>query len=173
MATWFPYYGNLCSEEKKDGTCTVNQGLTASLAEKNIAIRRTIQQEMSKADIEAMADEDNLKQFASITNSYFTFDKKYAGLSCSDYIDSLEDKKGVCQDYAQMFAMMCWEEGFECRIIFGESDKGYHAWNQVRIDGSWKYIDVEWSGSGGGYWLSETLWDDHWDPEIISIREMY
>jgi len=38
-----------------------------------------------------------------------------------------------------------------------------HAWNKVKADGVWYYIDTYWNAGLGSfkYFLSETLWADH------------
>ena len=44
---------------------------------------------------------------------------------------------------------------------------GGHAWNQVKVNGKWYYIDCTWDDPVGGgyenykYYLSESLWSDH------------
>ena len=76
-------------------------------------------------------------------------------------------KEGVCQSYAFAFYMMAISAGLECRFVSGTADGGGHAWNQVKVDGKWYYIDCTWDDPVGGgyenykYYLSESLWSDH------------
>lgn len=46
----------------------------------------------------------------------------------------------------------------------GDAD---HAWNRVKVDGVWYYIDCTWDDPVGGgaenyqYFLSKSIWKDH------------
>jgi transglutaminase/protease-like cytokinesis protein 3 len=72
----------------------------------------------------------------------------------------LRTMKGVCDGYAQLFAALAQSMGLEAERIVGNS-KGYgyvvgsridgpanHAWNAVKIFGSWQLVDCTW---GAGY----------------------
>ncbi|NDI98802.1 hypothetical protein GWA97_06910 [Flavobacterium sp. LaA7.5] len=71
---------------------------------------------------------------------------------------TLRSKKGVCQGYAYLFAIVAEKVGLEAEIITGTS-KSYpdhigrypnisdHAWNAVKINGEWKLVDATW-GAG-------------------------
>lgn len=86
-------------------------------------------------------------------------------------------KEGVCNSYAIAFYMMAVSAGLDCRYVTG----GNHAWNQVKVDGKWYYIDCTWDDpimnghSGGGegyeYYLSETLWSDHTIEESKDLAD--
>lgn len=86
-------------------------------------------------------------------------------------------KEGVCNSYAIAFYMMAVSAGLDCRYVTG----GNHAWNQVKVDGKWYYIDCTWDDpimnghSGGGegyeYYLSETLWSDHTMEESKDLAD--
>jgi transglutaminase/protease-like cytokinesis protein 3 len=71
----------------------------------------------------------------------------------------LKTMKGVCDGYAQLFAALAQSMGLEAERIGGNS-KGYgyvvgsridgpgnHAWNAVKIDGTWQLVDCTW-GAG-------------------------
>lgn len=54
---------------------------------------------------------------------------------------------GVCGAYAQAMQLLCEASGLPCRLVLGEAigaTSGWvgHAWNQVRIEGSWYQMDV-------------------------------
>jgi hypothetical protein len=67
-------------------------------------------------------------------------------------------RKGICQDYSQLYKAMCRAVGLECQIISGHardffkpnraSNFSPHTWNVVKIDGQWQLMDVTW---GAGY----------------------
>ena len=57
--------------------------------------------------------------------------------------------KSVCQGYAKAFEYFMDVLGIECELISGTANNGNgtwagHAWNKVKIDGKWLYIDVTW-----------------------------
>ena len=78
---------------------------------------------------------------------------------------TLSDNKAVCEGFAQTFKKVCELMGIRCLFIDGYSKVnvndigknpsiGDHAWNAVKIDNTWKLIDVTWaSGSANG-----TVW---------------
>lgn len=90
-------------------------------------------------------------------------------------------KEGVCQSYAIAFYMMATAAGLDCQYVTGTADGGGHAWNQVKVDGTWYYIDCTWDDpivngySGGGenytYYLSQTLWSDHTANKIKELAD--
>lgn len=70
----------------------------------------------------------------------------------------LRRKKGVCQDYAELFHSLCMEEDIKSYVVSGYS-KGIsydpnrqisepdHSWNVVFLDDKWYLLDATW-GSG-------------------------
>lgn len=69
---------------------------------------------------------------------------------------TLKSKKGVCQGYATLFEVVAEKVGLESEIVPGTSKshpmhigKGPgandHAWNVVKIDNEWKFVDATWA----------------------------
>lgn len=89
--------------------------------------------------------------------------------------------EGVCQSYGIAFHMMAVSAGLDCRYISGTADGGGHAWNQVKVDGKWYYIDCTWDDpiynghSGGGesykFYLSKTLWPSHVIEKSLDLSQ--
>lgn len=58
--------------------------------------------------------------------------------------------KSVCQGYAETFDFFMELLGIDCEVISGTANNGSgngwggHAWNKVKLDGQWLYIDVTW-----------------------------
>jgi transglutaminase-like putative cysteine protease len=48
---------------------------------------------------------------------------------------------GVCEAYARTFKMLAKMAGLECDYVFGQA-KGAHAWNRVKVNGEYFYVDV-------------------------------
>lgn len=78
-------------------------------------------------------------------------------------------KEGVCESYAVAFYLLAKIAGLDCHYVRGgvtTSDQD-HAWNRVKVDGEWYYIDCTWDDPVGGgqenydYYLSKTVWSNH------------
>lgn len=67
----------------------------------------------------------------------------------STYIPDIEqvakDKKGICYDYAALFAAMLRSQNIPAKLMKGYSDnvKEYHAWNEVYIASDKRWIVVD------------------------------
>lgn len=71
-------------------------------------------------------------------------------------LKTIKSKKGVCEGYATLYAVVAEKAGLETVIIPGTSKshpahigKGPgasdHAWNAVKINGEWKLLDTTWA----------------------------
>jgi transglutaminase/protease-like cytokinesis protein 3 len=78
--------------------------------------------------------------------------------------NALNSKKAVCHGYAALVENLCLKLGIEAKIIVGnlKSDPSQigelpiitnHAWNAVKIDGNWQFIDAT---LGAGFVSSKT-----------------
>lgn len=56
----------------------------------------------------------------------------------------LNNKTGVCQGYSVTFYIFMKQMGIPCTLVMGKTDNVSHAWNAVKLDGNWYYIDVTW-----------------------------
>lgn len=54
----------------------------------------------------------------------------------------LAKDKGICYDFASLFAAMCRHEGIPCTIVKGYVNTTYHAWNQIYVNGEWREVDL-------------------------------
>lgn len=81
---------------------------------------------------------------------------KINGLS-TDYVpnigNTITTKKGICYDYAALFAGILRAQGIHTKLVKGyKSDiQAYHAWNEVLVDGSWIVIDTTYDAALSGY----------------------
>lgn len=57
---------------------------------------------------------------------------------------------GVCQSYALAYDLLLHEIGIETIYLSGTANGGGHAWNLVKLDGSWYHIDCTWDDPTGG-----------------------
>lgn len=55
-----------------------------------------------------------------------------------------KNKKTVCRGYANAVQFLLSEQGIQSAVVSGETEMGPHAWNLVRVDGDYYYVDVTW-----------------------------
>ncbi len=79
---------------------------------------------------------------------------------------ALVQKKAVCQGYAVLLYRLLLMVGIECRIVIGHLGTKPHAWNIVKIDGKWYYVDATMDASNPGfnYFMKQVE-----DPELYAI----
>ncbi len=51
---------------------------------------------------------------------------------------------GVCDSYARLYLLLCRAAGLDAYVIYGDTTLGFHAWDAVKINGSWYYADPTW-----------------------------
>lgn len=89
----------------------------------------------------------------------------------SGAIAAFDERKGICFDYACLFAAMCKANDIKVRIIIGEAYNGYeyisHAWNQVYLKNEGKWINVDPTFySAGDYFDNKDFYKDHKEKNI-------
>jgi hypothetical protein len=61
---------------------------------------------------------------------------------------TLVDKRGVCASYAYAFNALANAAGVETVVVAGDVvNGGPHAWNKVKVDGTWLAVDPTWNDS--------------------------
>ena len=63
-----------------------------------------------------------------------------------DINDTYQSNKGICYDFSSLMAGMLRSAGIPTKLIKGYTPNatGYHAWNEVLIDGEWVVIDASY-----------------------------
>ena len=73
--------------------------------------------------------------------------------SIADVIDDvLKNRKGICQQYAELFHLFCQKSGIKSFVIGGYTRNGQtqisdvaHSWNAVQIGMNFYFMDVTWA----------------------------
>ena len=111
---------------------------------------------------------DPLEKVAAIYDfavSTLVYDYNRAATVKSGYIPDLdsvlEEKKGICFDYAALMTGMLRSQGVPCKMVFGYAGTAYHAWISVWtedsgwVDGAiffdgvaWKRLDPTFASGG-------------------------
>lgn len=82
-------------------------------------------------------------------------------------LDVLQTGKAQCAGYAYLFEYLCKYTGIDATYVegcVGHDDGpctyGCHAWNRVKLAGTWYYLDICWNDSNtpNRYFLTEKLW---------------
>lgn len=91
-----------------------------------------------------------------------------------DIDDVIRKSKGICYDYAALFAGMLRSVGVPTKLIMGYKDdiKNYHAWNQVylRDMDKWVTIDTTYDAGLENNGISASMFKN---PKDYSIKKQY
>ncbi|MEW6622092.1 MAG: transglutaminase-like domain-containing protein [Bacillota bacterium] len=95
-------------------------------------------------------DEDKVKVIYEYIVNNYSYDHDKINNLDYDYLpdinSTLESQKGICYDFSALFASMCRSVGIPAKLVKGYGDKiqGYHAWNEVFIEstGKWMILDT-------------------------------
>lgn len=88
----------------------------------------------------------------------------------SGAIPTFNTRRGICFDYASLYVAACRANNIKVRLITGEGFNGVswvsHAWNQVYIPESGKWINVDTTFSKGGNYFNTIRFPlDHKDNQ--------
>ena len=58
---------------------------------------------------------------------------------------TISNQKGICYDFAHLFAALCRSQNIPCYVVDGDKRdnlQSHHSWNRVYFDGSWWNTDI-------------------------------
>lgn len=124
-------------------------------------------------DREKIAIIQNYLNSSANKNTNNTYDGYISSIIFNGYYSG-----GDCEAYTATFCFLCECINVDVLYCGGSADpdgNGYwgHAWNKVKVDGTWYYIDSYWNAclNNFDYFLSETLWSNHRQSEEGSYAE--
>lgn len=92
------------------------------------------------ADAIAAESEDTNRRLEAVYSwIYDNMDYDYT-LESQNLYTAFRTGKTVCFGYASLFQALCERLGAESEMIYGDN----HVWNRVKMDGTWKYVDITW-----------------------------
>lgn len=62
--------------------------------------------------------------------------------TASSAYGAIMNKKALCGGYSSAFALIMHELGYECGYVGGTANGGRHAWNVIKIENEYYYMDV-------------------------------
>ena len=172
----------------KEKTNTYSGLLTAEQLSKKIATDFSSETDKVKALFSWMTKNIryDLEEYYNPKNKttsfrYRTIEEKnkiLQGIKDKTVNETLRTRKGVCEGYAQTFAKVCNLLNIENEVISGYARASYndigkpiqqanHAWNAVKINNKWIYIDATW---GAGY-QNNGKWYREFKPYFFNMKK--
>lgn len=96
----------------------------------------------------ANSEKEKIEAIYNYVVDYLEYDYEKAKTVEKGYIpdigEILDIKKGICFDYAALFASMLRVQNIPVELVMGyvQPEGIYHAWNQAYIDGAWYFFDT-------------------------------
>lgn len=96
------------------------------------------------------SDEDKAKAIYNFVINNVKYDFKKQKSVTTGYIPNIEaimnSGSGICYDFAAVYAGMLRSVDISAKLVMGtaENIKGYHAWNEVFINGEWVTVDTSY-----------------------------
>ena len=91
-------------------------------------------------------DEEKVKAIHEWMTHNFEYDYGYTPVvQYSNLHQTVETRKGICYDFAHLFAALCRSQNIPCYVVDGtpyDPAKDCHTWNRVYFNGSWWNVDV-------------------------------
>ena len=128
------------------------------------------------------SERDKVKAIYDYTAKNVSYDVQKLDNSEFEWDDSalktLDEKTGVCQDYAYLAVALLRASDIEARFIEGMARGGWwpqrHAWVEAKVDGKWLTLDPTW---GSGYIKDDKFVADfnekYFDPDPAEFEKTH
>ncbi|MFC5468480.1 transglutaminase-like domain-containing protein [Cohnella suwonensis] len=96
----------------------------------------------------AKTNEQKAKAIHAFLIGAIKYDNELAKSVTSEYIPDIDGTlasgKAICYGYASLYAAMLRSQGIPAKLVMGTTSyvKGYHAWNEVYLNGKWVVVDA-------------------------------
>ncbi len=131
------YYRYYCTVREGHSSMTADEYAQAVNKAKNVAAQNNYG-----------SDYDKIKRVYEWICDNVAYDYSY---NDGSIYDALIGKKSVCAGYAGAFQVIMEALGIECYINEGEVNREAHAWNIVKLDGKYYFVDATWGDTGNDY----------------------
>lgn len=109
----------------------------------------------------AQSDQEKVQAIYEYIISTIRYDHALAASELTEYLPdssrTIAGRKGMCYDYASLFASMLRSVDVPTKLVMGTSDYVdiYHAWNEIYLGGKWVTIDTtvdaSWKSKGADF----------------------
>lgn len=147
------YSMNRYMTSDSDEIKAITYGGKYSLSKEEIAERRVRLQEAADAIIAGAPDTTDEYEIVKYFYDYIVLNTQYQMDSedNQNICSVLLNKISVCQGYAKTLQYLLQRVGITCEMVSGTADTGSgssaHAWNLVKVNGNWYYVDPTWGDS--------------------------
>ena len=92
-------------------------------------------------------NENTSNLYERVVNDYY-YDYNKASNPPVEYVPNIEEiyksKKAICYDYSAIMSSVLRHKSIPTKLVMGYAPEveGYHAWNEIYIDGSWVVVDT-------------------------------
>lgn len=142
-------------EDMKQSGFHFTEGSLSLDKEADLALEDQIRSFLNKfSGMDQYSDADKVRYIHDTINRIFDYDYSLTNTSYGIADAIAHDNKIVCGGYAGIFKLVCDQYGLEAEVLTGYGNGEYHAWNRVRVDGHWRYVDCCWDDtSATNDWL--------------------
>lgn len=113
-------------------------------AEQKTYVDNFIKNNIANIIASAKTDVDKVLLINEWIRNNVAYDHTYTKYSS---YNALVDKSTVCNGYSMLFNRMAQAAGLESKVIVGKGKGENHAWNAVKLNGYWYFIDPTWNDS--------------------------
>ncbi|MDQ6421177.1 transglutaminase domain-containing protein [Paenibacillus sp. LHD-117] len=110
------------------------------------AVDRKVDETLAEILTPGMNDHEKIKVIHDWIVTHVEYDQS---LSYYTAYDAITLGKTVCQGYSLLGYKMLEKAGLEVLIAEGSVNTGEHAWNMVKLAGSWYHLDMTWDDPVG------------------------